>query len=174
MEESLITFRRLQKSDLNLMFIWLNEAHVHKWWGQDGTSQEEITEQYIQVINGKEPTRGFIISYNEKPIGYIQTYTINDYPEYVEQLDLKDLAGMDIFIGDKDFTGKGLGAKIIKKFTKDIVFPMFQDVSGCIADPATLNSASIGAFQKAGFEYLKDSYDRETGEKEVVLILKRS
>ncbi len=174
MDQSLITFRPLQETDLELMYQWLNEAHVHRWWGQDGTSREEIIKQYMPVINGVEPTMGFICSYDGEVIGYVQAYKVNDYPEYVGQLDLKEnAAGMDLFIGNKEYVGKGLGTQIIKKFTRDIVFTLYPNVTSCIADPAVENIASVKAFQNAGFTYLKDSYDRQTGEKEVLLILTR-
>ena len=155
------------------MHIWLNEPHVFEWWGNDGTTEDDIEKRYLPMVLGTDFTKGFIIMYESKPIGFIQVYKLNDYPEWEHHLNMKDnVAGIDIFIGEKEFVGKGLGTKIIKKFVDEIVFTSY-DVIACIADPSEKNIASVKAFQNAGFSYLKNSHDPETGDKEIVLQLKK-
>jgi aminoglycoside 6'-N-acetyltransferase len=174
MDESLITFTPLQEKDFPLMHHWLNEEHVKVWWGKEGKSFENINSKYTRYLDGSEKTQGFIIHYDKKPIGYIQTYKIDDHPEYKKQLDIaENAAGLDLFIGEKNFTGKGLGTLVVKKFTDEIIFKIY-DVVSCIADPSQRNLASIKAFQKAGFTYLKDGADKETGDKETVVRLARN
>jgi hypothetical protein len=47
---------------------------VKLWWGKDGMSGDKVKTKYARYTDGREKTRGFIMYYDLKPIGYIQTY----------------------------------------------------------------------------------------------------
>ncbi len=171
MDTSLITFIPLTEPDLTLIHTWLNIDHVRLRWGNKEISLEEVKEKYGAIVNGSEPTLGYIIRYDNMPIGLIQTYKIDSYLEYKKQIGIdENAAGLDLFIGDVNYLGKGLGSKIIRKFADEIIFPTY-DVVSCISDPVENNIASVKAFKNAGFTFIKNIIDPDTGEEEVLLRL---
>ncbi len=140
--------------DLELMHRWLNAPHVVKWWGA-GLTLEAVVAKYGPRIARREPTRCFLMLYADEPIGYIQTYRISSYPEYSSALALDEAAaGIDLFIGSAEHINRGLGAPLIVKFLRTIVFAD-PEVDSCIIGPAAGNRAAIRSYEKAGFRYLK-------------------
>jgi len=51
-------------------------------WGRDGVTFEAVVDKYGPRIAGDHPTCCYLILYEQRPIGYIQTYRIADYPDY--------------------------------------------------------------------------------------------
>lgn len=96
-----------------------------------------------------------ILFYNLKPLGYIQTYKIWDFPEYNKFAQADEFTnGIDLFIGEEDYLHKGIGAKIISTFLKTIVYKN-NKINKCIIGPDPKNIVAIRAYEKAGFEYEK-------------------
>jgi len=153
-----IAFRLLQETDLPLMHRWLNTPHVSEWWSLDGNhhpSLEEVERKYPPRIRGDEPVDCFLIVYDDKPIGMIQSCKLDDYPAEKAMFGLDTgYAGIDLFIGEEAYVHKGLGSRIIRKFVKEIVFVNY-DVSCCIIDPEPKNVIAIKAYSKAGFKHFK-------------------
>lgn len=155
LDENLINFRKINMNDLNKMYEWLNQGFAAQWYGKKKITMEEIKEKYIPYINNEKPTQGYMIQYTNKPIGYIQTYKINDYPDYARSLDIdENAAGLDLFIGEEDYIHKGLGKHIITKFLHEIIFPLSDAVS-CILGPEPENVIAIKTYEKVGFTYVK-------------------
>ena len=156
MDKNNISFKRLQLDDLQLIHKWLNEPHVHEWYEKDKENTlEEVKASFGPEISGEKPTVGYLISYENNPIGYIQYCKVNDYPEYGPYLGYDDnTANVDLFIGDIKFTGKGLGSMILRKFIKEILFTK-DDIMTCLIDPEPTNIRAIKSYEKAGFKYVK-------------------
>jgi len=137
-----------------MMYRWLNAPHVVKWWGA-GPTMESVVEKYRARIEGREPTRCFLILYADEPIGYIQTYRIGSYPEYARAVALDEAAaGIDLFIGSAEHVNRGLGAPLIVRFLRTIVFDD-PELESCIIGPAAGNRAAIRTYEKVGFRYIK-------------------
>lgn len=151
-----IGFRRMAMGDLPLMHRWLQEPHVLEWWwGGIAPSYEAVAEKYGPRIRGEEPTDPYILLSTDRPIGYIQTYMIRDYPEYAAVVGADDgAAGVDLFIGETDYLHKGFGCHSLRAFLRDIVFGA-GDATSCIIGPSEANRIAIRAYEKAGFRYVK-------------------
>ncbi len=151
-----ISFRKLQIEDLLLMHKWLNEPHVHEWYDKnEKNTLEAITQRYGPKIKEKKPTDCYLISYKEKPVGFIQTYIVTDWPEFGNYVGYDDhTASVDLFIGESSFMGQGLGSILIKKFLKEIVFKN-PYITTCIIGPEPANKRGIRAYGKVGFKYMK-------------------
>lgn len=156
MEKQNISFKKLSLEDIPLIHKWLNATHVHAWYEKDRENQYEVVEEeYKKYITGEDKMEGYIVFIEDQAIGYIQSYKIWDYPEFGEALGYdKSTAAIDIFIGEVEFTGKGLGSVIIKKFLKEIVFAE-EGVTVCLIDPEPENKRAIKSYEKAGFRYVK-------------------
>ena len=151
-----IKFRKLQMEDLPLMHKWLNEPHVHEWYDKDKqNTSEEITNRYAPKIREEKPTDCYIVLYENNPIAYIQTYKVNDWPEFGDYVGVDDnTASVDLFIGDSSYMGKGFGSLMLKKFLSEIIFAN-EKITTCIIGPEPKNTRAIKAYEKVGFKYVK-------------------
>jgi RimJ/RimL family protein N-acetyltransferase len=145
MEE--ISFRRLTREDLPLVFEWLNREHVKRWW-RDALTFTDVEAKYGPRIDGHEKTDMYVIEIGGAPSGLIQTYLVSDHPEWIG--DEPGVAGIDLFIGEEDLIGRGLGPRVLTEFTNRVVF-VDPAVSACVAAPEVINDRSLRAFEKAGF-----------------------
>jgi ribosomal protein S18 acetylase RimI-like enzyme len=129
---------------------------VHEWYDKDKENTiEEVTKRYDPQIHGKEPTDCYLVLYENAPVGYIQTYKVNDWPEFGDYVGYDDhTASVDLFIGEGSFMGRGLGNLMLKKFLKEIVFAN-PDITTCIIGPEPNNKRGIHSYQKAGFTYAR-------------------
>lgn len=153
--EKCIIFRRLEEKDLELMYRWLNTDFVVKWYEKGGCSFDKVVKKYLPRIKGEQSTFSYVIVCDNKDIGYIQTYMIEDYPEYNQYVNSDEhAAGMDMFIGERDYIHKGLGKHILTKFLREFVFHL-NYAQCCIIGPELKNMIAIRAYQKSGFRYFK-------------------
>ncbi|MGD0779492.1 MAG: GNAT family N-acetyltransferase [Dehalococcoidales bacterium] len=170
------TFKRLQRKDLPLMHRWLNTPHVSEWWNLDGNnhpSLEEVSRHFSPRIEGKDPVDVYMIIYNDKPIGMVQSCKLDDFPMEKANFGLdRSCVGIDIFIGEESYVHHGLGSGIIREFLKNIVFEKYN-VDCCIVDPYVENEIAIKAYKKAGFKYLKTVWYEKDGRREHLLSINR-
>ena len=161
-----ITFVPLAESHFPLLLKWLETPHVKAWWDQDVKwTPELIREKYGNYVKGykslklqdqaiDKPVNAFIVAVDDALIGYIQTYNPHDFPtEPVYDPGLPtSCAGLDWYIGELEFTGKGIGTTALLQFMEEYVFPTYELV---IVDPETANTAAIRVYGKAGFKIKK-------------------
>jgi len=61
---------------------------------------------------------------------------------------------VDLFIGEEEYMGKGLGHVMLSMFVKEVVFAN-PNVTTCVIGPEPNNGRAIAAYKKAGFVYVK-------------------
>jgi len=152
LESDSIGFQRLRHEDLPTIHRWLNAPHVARWWYEDAGPYEEVSEHYSAYIEGREPVEPYLILYDERPIGYIQSYRVSDDEEYEKLVNIENSAGIDLFIGEEDLLYRGLGPRMIRRFIGEIVFAD-EGIGACIIDPEPKNTAAIRAYEMVGFRY---------------------
>ena len=145
-----ITFRPLKQTDFTLLQKWLNSPHVKEWWKEE-SDLGSIEKKYGKRVDGNSATTCFVILLENRPIGMIQSYWVKDYKEYNDAIKIPYSVGIDLFIGEDEFIGKGVGRKILSEFCKQIVRSAYSDVQFGVASPSIHNLSSIRAFEKAGF-----------------------
>lgn len=147
-------------ADLPLMHRWLNTAHVQQWWDSGAVTMDEVVAKYGPRIRGEQPTDPYLILYEAQSIGYIQTYRIADYHVHAQNIELnEDAAGLDLFIGEVAFVGKGLGSHVVARFVREVIFSRGPFVS-VMLDPEPANQVAIRTYEKAGFRHVKTIWDR--------------
>jgi aminoglycoside 6'-N-acetyltransferase len=143
-------FKLLQKSDLLILFDWLGLPHVAEWWRESRDYKIFYAKYSKKII---DPTIGqFLIYYKTEPIGFISWYEAAYCPIGTESFP-EPTCGIDLFIADTNYIGKGYGQKIIKQFIKEIIMPM--NPKKIITDPEITNMRSIHVFEKVGFKKSK-------------------
>ena len=159
-----ISFVKLQAQYFPLLLKWLDEPFISKWWDRDvewniGLIEKKYTpytKGYKESNGIRKPIHAFIIQVDDVPIGYIQYYNKYDFPpEKNFSLDKMpaSLAAIDFYIGEKDYIGKGIGAKLLGKFLMGYVFKKFN---ACFVDPASSNNAAIHTYRKVGFKVIQE------------------
>jgi RimJ/RimL family protein N-acetyltransferase len=163
-----ITFRLMTREDLALVHEWHQRPHVLRWWTARPTF-EETTAHYVPTIDGTEPTDHYLALLDDEPLGMVQTYLVSDYPDYAALIgEGEGAAGIDLFIAEEALTGRGLGTEMIRSFVEEIVFARPETVA-CTADPNVRNTASVRAFEKAGFRRVREFHDPEDDEPHVLV-----
>lgn len=167
MVEHKIEFLPIQERHIPLMLQWMRQPHIAEFW-QETEHEEQFRQKYLIEL----PKRGvspFIIAINSIPIGYIQSYQANKvgggwWPDAKE-----GTFGIDQFIGDPDWVGKGFGTKAINHFVQDIF--MQSKVSEIITDPEPKNKKAIHVYEKVGFKAVGEI--NTPGGKALLMKLKR-
>ncbi|HTM06726.1 MAG TPA: GNAT family N-acetyltransferase [Patescibacteria group bacterium] len=152
----------LRHEHLTLLLHWLQQSHIKQWYDSGVVwSYEKIVQKYTSRINGvdantNKPIFCFIISDDEKPIGYVQYYNIadfeNEFSDDIKNMLPKPCASFDIFIGEREYCGKGIGATALKVLFENYIFENFNAI--CISVDIQ-NKAALKAYQKAGLFILK-------------------
>ena len=149
----MIEFEPLRHDDLPLLREWLGREHVRRWWRDP---IEESLREYTAAVDGREPDEHYLIVVDGRPVGMIQTYLASDYPEWDEVVEVGEgVAGVDLFIGEEELTGRGLGAHVLEQFAREVVFAR-SETSAVAATVEEANRRSWRAFEKAGFTHVRD------------------
>jgi aminoglycoside 6'-N-acetyltransferase len=145
---------------------------VARWWHERPTPQQ-VADEYLPSIEGREPTDVYLIVADGRDVGMIQTYRVVDYPEWEAVVQVGEgVAGVDLFLGEEELTGKGLGTEVLRAFVRDVVFAD-PSIDACVADPEVGNAASLRAFEKAGFRCVREFDDTTEGTRNVLVKLER-
>lgn len=152
-------FLQLEELHFPLLLKWLETPHVKKYWDQEMVHTfETVSKKYTPYVLGykldgnlSKPLYAYIIYFNELAIGYIQYYNFYDFPreyDFPRNTLPISLGAVDLFIGEPNFTGQGLGSQVLELFTSTYVFKKFDN---CFVDPDVNNIAAVKAYRKAGF-----------------------
>ena len=154
LKEDSITIRELTLEDKNIMHKWMNDERVLEWYeGRDKPFTEEmILEEFYE--SWEDEIVRVIIAVDNKPIGYGQVYRVyNEVYKAYEYEDKNEVVfGMDQFIGEPDYWGKGIGTKYIKMIFNYLMNE--KNADAIITDPRVVNERAIRSYEKAGFKKL--------------------
>jgi aminoglycoside 6'-N-acetyltransferase len=140
-----IEFRPITEADVAQLQDWLRREHVAEWW------RDEDATTYLA-----QPHEHFLVVLDGRPVGMIQTYLVADYPAWQEVVgDDPGLSGVDLFIGEEDVIGVGVGPRVLTAFMGEVVFAD-PSVAACVATVDEDNRRSWRAFEKAGFHHVGD------------------
>ncbi|MCH9610380.1 MAG: Aminoglycoside N(6')-acetyltransferase type 1 [Chlamydiales bacterium] len=154
----MIDFRPFQHADLPLFYEWAKRPHVKDVWFQPQFEPPEAIERKIGADGSVWP---FIITLNEQPIGYIQCCDLGLYQRTAKEPTghfLNESKGsfcIDLFIGEKEYLGKGHGTDIIKKFSQWLFKE--KSVKRILIDPSSQNRRAIACYKKAGFSIIREA-----------------
>jgi RimJ/RimL family protein N-acetyltransferase len=162
----------LREDDLELVRAWLLRPHVRRWYDDipTATYPDDTISEYRTAMRGEDPTDLYVIQLDERPIGVLQSYRIDDHPDYAAQLALgRSAIGIDLFIAEPELIGHGYGPALIQAFLRDVAFPRYE-VDLCVIGPTASNVAAIRAYEKAGFRFLKTYLEPDSREQQHYLM----
>lgn len=154
---------RDELDDYRRMVRWRNQPHVREWWDFDepDLTLEAALSEYGPDVRGDGATTACVIELGSRPIGYLQFYAWAAYsaeagPEY----DVPDAWGLDLFIGEPDLVGRGIGSAAV-----DLVCRYLFDERGAssvMLAAAVENAVALRAYEKAGFKRTRRILDTDT------------
>lgn len=80
------------------------------------------------------------------------------------------IAGLDLFIGESNYLGKGIGSSVIKKFINEIIPFKYKLI---VVDPNVENKRAIQCYLKCDFVAFSVEYSEQYNEKIQIMIFKR-
>jgi aminoglycoside 6'-N-acetyltransferase len=172
--EDRMSFRPLERTDLQLILRWLNTPAVQAWWDDRPTSIDELEGKHVPRIDGSERIYGYIAAYEGEPFGFLQWYRLATEPEHVA-VGLVDprAAAIDLYIGEERFLHRGFGPVMIRAFLRAVVFAE-PDVTACAIDPVVGNTRAIAAYRKVGFRDIAVKYSSYEKADSLVMALDRA
>lgn len=105
-----ITYRPIAENDLKDRVRWFNDPEISRYFGpeiRNGSSLSKQCEWYKKLIESKD-RKDYAIEIDKKPVGNIGMVEINK---------IDGNAGLYIFIGDKEYWGRGVAAHSLKFIT---------------------------------------------------------
>ena len=173
-EAPLFTFRPVTHDDLGLIFIWVQDPEISRWWGKPPLTQSEIDGKYIPCIDGSEQVACLIAEYEGRPFAYLQWYLLRDHLDHPAlPFAAPDFAGLDLFISALDDRNRGFGSLMTRQFITETLLS-HPDIAGFVIDPSVDNHRAIAAYRKAGFVDVGTGPDAETGEPCLIQIAYRA
>ena len=155
--------RYVIKNDASIISKWLTDPEVLQYYeGRDNPqSIENVLEHFIHNPNSNE--KRCLVEFNEISIGYIQMYPVDsEWKALYGYEESQNVWGMDQFIGEPIFLGKGIGTKLVQAA---ITYIMENLGAEAIAmDPRVNNERAISCYEKCGFKKVKILKEHELHE----------
>ncbi|MEX1022803.1 MAG: GNAT family protein [Dehalococcoidia bacterium] len=136
-----VSLRPLQEVDLPDLMRWLADAEVRAFYGDPPANIEEARQHYLEPdVN---PCWRFAIEWAGRSVGEIQYYHPYAGKEYEWD------AGIDVFIGEPDARGRGVGVEAVRTMLRYL----FEErrVHRVMIDPEVGNARAVHVYERAGF-----------------------
>lgn len=144
-----VVLRPLTEDDWDLLWRWNSDPEVLYFAEGDDVSSYTIA-QVQGIYRGVSQTAFcFVIQVKGVPIGECWLQQMN-LERVLQKYPRSDCRRIDLMIGERAFWGQGLGTEVIKLLSAFAFDEQSAElVFGC--DVADYNTASLKAFQKAGY-----------------------
>lgn len=148
-----LAVRTLLAADAPLLVRWLSDPEVLRYYeGRDRPHDMDMVRKHF--YEDQEEITRCIILYEGLAIGYLQFYPLSkeNQAEYGIKEPMNGVFGMDQFIGETAYWGKGIGTKLITAMVNYLI-AQHQAVR-ILMDPQTWNERALHVYEKCGFRKL--------------------
>lgn len=149
-----VELRSVKQNDFELLFRWLNDPEVYRWWGGVPIDSDVVRQKYVGLR--RPHVEGYIIEASGVPIGYAQRHQTGESE-----------GSIDLFLVP-DMRGRGYGSDAVRALVEYLT-----QVGGwkrITVDPEKENILAQIFWRKLGFVEKKEI----TPEGNLVLILEGS
>ena len=135
-----VSFREVEERDLGDLVRWLADPEVRAFYGDPAETVEAARKQYLEPDT--IPAWRFVIEWQGRGVGEIQYYHEDETATWT--------GGIDIFIGEPDARGHGVGIEAIRVMLRFL----FEEkhIHRAIIDPEVGNARAIHVYERAGFK----------------------
>ena len=128
---------------------WMAQPHVERWWRQDW-SVERWAEEIERQAAGQHSIPCVAVV-DAEDFGYVELYRVR-HDRLAEYYAAEDHDwGVHVAIGDVTGFGRGLGRQLLRAVA-DAALRADPACQRVVAEPDIENTASVRAFQAAGFD----------------------
>ncbi|MES2212719.1 MAG: GNAT family N-acetyltransferase, partial [Pseudomonadota bacterium] len=170
-----IRLEALHAGHFDQILAWFRTDHVKRFYSVHSYTQEETLERYRYQLELPH-IQGFIVYYQERPVGYVQVSPLRshpwpgqDFPAHMVQ----DAGSLEMFIGDEAALAQGIGTLMLNVFLEQAVWPKYAYAA---LDPWLYNERAIKFYERNGFMRHKIIWSIFTGRDSVpvqLMYLKR-
>ena len=162
-----LVIRRMRDSaeDYAQMVTWRNQPHVRHWWDPDLpelTIDSAKDEYRVDTLEGSDST-ACMVELDGRPVGFMQFYRWASYVDEAREVGIPfddDTWGVDVFIGEPEHVGRGLGTRMM-----NLLCGYLERELGATSIALTTeltNAAAIRCYEKSGFEKVAEVTDLDT------------
>jgi aminoglycoside 6'-N-acetyltransferase len=163
-----LAIRRMRDdpADHELVVRWRNAPHVAEWWNTDDEPTpmtfDHVVEQYGPRAEDGSWVTACIITSGDRAIGYTQCYPWSGAADEAREMGILDIDGsygLDIFIGEPDAIGIGLGSRAVALLSHYLLEE--RDATSVALLTPFGNDRAHRAYEKAGFRKVKQTRDTD-------------
>lgn len=163
-----LSIRRMRddRADYDLIVRWRNEPHVAEWWSTDDDPTPTTFDRVVGEFGPRTADAAWsidcIISVGDRPIGFTQFYPWSAAADEAREMGVPDVDGsygLDIFIGDPDMVGRGIGSRAVALLSRHL-FDAHGATAVALLTPVG-NVRAHRAYEKAGFRKVKQTLDTD-------------
>lgn len=162
-----LSLRRMREEDLAAILEWRRQPHVREFWDNDddreGIGDALIDEHYRPMLDAAHATTATIICVGGAGVGYLQFYRWASYADGAIACGIPlddDAFGLDVFVGDPAYTGRGVGARAV-----DLACRYLFVEHGASRVALLTSKGNVGArraYERAGFVCVREALDTDT------------
>jgi aminoglycoside 6'-N-acetyltransferase len=155
---------RDEKAEYERMAGWRNQPHVREWWDPDESplTVEVARTKYRPDTQTDALTVACVIEQDDRPVGFLQFYRWSSYADEAQAIGIpfdKDTWGLDIFIGEPERIGQGMGSAAVDLICRHL----FERGATSVALVAARDNArALRAYEKASFRRGASVLDLDT------------
>ncbi len=163
-----ISFRPIEPRDVANLVRWQRDPEVARWyWDVTDLADDELAHIWTRRATSLDSdsdsgTDWYIIEVDGHDIGEIQVANLDDYPETAVEVNVPNAAGVDVFIGEPSWRGRGIGSQVVRTFIDRIVFSR-TGIETCTIDPEPENQIAIHSYRNAGFRHVRTYHSDQSG-----------
>jgi aminoglycoside 6'-N-acetyltransferase len=151
--------------DYALMVRWRNEPHVGHWWDPDlpPLTMQRARDEYAPDTRENSDTTACIVELGGAPVGFMQFYRWASYADEAKEVGIPfdDRSwGIDVFIGESEQTGRGLGTRMMTLLCEYLEAE--RGASSIALTTELDNEVAIRCYEKSGFRKAGQVFDLDT------------
>jgi RimJ/RimL family protein N-acetyltransferase len=164
-KDTKIHFEKLASKHVNIVFDWLTQDFIMEFWDNSQPHQNDI----LNFVEGRKTPSPYangqyvywISRYGDEPFAMLMTIQETDQSDIaLEKIKILSKTGntygIDYMIGNRDFFGKGFGAKVLNDFIEYFRTNVDREADTFLIDPDCNNPKAKHVYQKAGFKHICD------------------
>jgi len=160
-----VTFEKATSIHKQIIFSWLAEPHVQEFWDNTQDHKDDL----LNFMNGRKKLSSYadgkyiywVAKDNGHPFAMLMTIRALSADD-LDGIKLENLSktgnsyGIEYMIGDRNYLGKGYGAKTLSEFVDFFRTKIDTEADTFLIDPTIDNSRAKHVYMKAGFEHVGD------------------
>ena len=160
-----IHFQQVTDVHISTILNWLSEPYVMEFWDNSDEHKNDI----LNFVNGRIVPSPYcdgkfvywIASFDDQPFAMLMTIQETGEDDIgIEKISRLSKTGnsygLDYMIGNRDFIGKGYGAKTLIDFLDFFRRDCDLKADTFLIDPASDNPRAKHIYEKAGFDHVCD------------------